>query len=1203
VIGGRYTIINELARGGMGAVYRVLDRLTGRVVTLKQLRVEPEAGPPRQTASLRAERMELAREFQLLASLRHPNVIGVLDYGFDEAQQPFFTMDLEENAQTIVEAGHDRPLAVQVDLLVQTLRALAYITRRGIIHRDIKPANILVVAAQVKLLDFGLSLSHDAVHDAETAGTVAYLAPELIMGRGAPSTRSDLFGFGVVMYELFTGRHPFDPDGVGFLERVLYRPPPLPADGVDPRLEPILAQLLAKDPADRFADAGAVVAAMAAALRKPLSLETVASRESFLQAAAFVGRDGELRALTEALARASTGHGATWLVAGESGVGKSRLLDELRTQALVQGAIVCRGQASSVGGEPYHAWREPVRNLVLRVPELDDRLASELLPLVPDIADMLGRPVAAPPPLDADAAQTRLVLAVERLLGSLPGPAAILLEDLQWAGSESTRLLAHCARTLENARLLLVGSYRDDERPDLPDMVPGTRHLQLGRLEPSDIARLAESMIGPAGRQPALVAILRRETEGIPFFLVEVVRALAEEAGSLARIEEARLDRLPLPGGIQRLLRRRLARVPAEAVRALKLAAIVARDVDPSLMQMLDRALAVDEWSTRCVAAGVLEVREERVRFAHDKLREQLLADLREEEKRLLHERVATALERVHPDSAAHAAALAHHWGAVGNHRKEATYSEKAGFVALQNGACAEAMAFFHRAIALLEADARPSSETPAPATRRRRLLAPNARLGAEDRAYHLGRLEAGLAESHFRLGDLDACRAHAIRAIRYCGTDVPDEGVKWTVGIAGQAMRRLLQVLLRYRSDDAMAAGVAAEMVRVQARLAEAYFFSLESRPFLWVTLVMANQCGPFPPAPELSKTYMVMTLAACAVPVHRLAGAWARRAVEIAERVCSRADLAYLLTRINNYRFGRCEWAVADREIERAAQLAEEVGDRRVWEEARSMQGMSALFQGRFDDGVAAWSEARRSCERSGNLQIGCWAMMGQADNLVRLGRDGEAARLYRLALEQFGERAHASERIWAFGMLALASLRAGRESEALEAAGRALQVLSTSRPVAYWTQYGTAATAEVFLTVAERRAADGDPASVELIAKARRACAAVDAFARVFRLGQPFALLWGGLYDWLSSRRRRAMKRWQRCVDLAAALETPYEQARAHLEIARHLPADAAERATHLEQATTLFRAQRAVRDLARAEAEMAAPDAPYAVSAGV
>jgi tetratricopeptide (TPR) repeat protein len=335
--------------------------------------------------------------------------------------------------------------------------------------------------------------------------------------------------------------------------------------------------------------------------------------------------------------------------------------------------------------------------------------------------------------------------------------------------------------------------------------------------------------------------------------------------------------------------------------------------------------------------------------------------------------------------------------------------------------------------------------------------------------------------------------------------------------------------------------------------------------------------------------------------VPVHRVASTWARRAVEIAERVCSRADLAYLLTRINNYRFGRCEWDLADREIARAAELADEVGDRRVWEEARSMQGMSALFQGRFDVGVEAWSAARRSCERSGNLQIESWAMMGQADNLVRLGRDSEAANLYQNVVKRFGERAHASERIWVFGMLGLASLRAGRESDALDAADRALRVLSTSRPVAYWTQYGTAATAEVFLTVAERRAAQGDPTAVEILAKARRACAAMDAFARVFRLGQPFALLWSGLYDWLSARPRRAMKRWQRCVDLAAALGTPYEEARARLEIARHLPADVPARVVHLERATTLFRAQHAGRDLARAAAEMTAPDAPYVVSA--
>src|SRR5262245_2066459 len=111
----------------MGAVYRALDRLTGRVVTLKRLKGIRPAGGIFSSDDTNAERMALAEEFRLLASLRHPNIVSLLDYGFDDDRQPYLTMELEENARPIIDAGRAEPLAVQVELLVQVLRALVYL--------------------------------------------------------------------------------------------------------------------------------------------------------------------------------------------------------------------------------------------------------------------------------------------------------------------------------------------------------------------------------------------------------------------------------------------------------------------------------------------------------------------------------------------------------------------------------------------------------------------------------------------------------------------------------------------------------------------------------------------------------------------------------------------------------------------------------------------------------------------------------------------------------------------------------------------------------------------------------------------------------------------------------------------------------------------------------------------------------------------
>ncbi len=125
----RYQIIERIGAGGMGVVYRAVDRLTGDTVALK--RVTAPGDHPKQSARAGSTdyRLALAQEFKFLASLRHPNIISVLDYGFDEDRQPYFTMDYMPDAHSILEAGQDQPLNVQVGLLAQMVQALAYLHR------------------------------------------------------------------------------------------------------------------------------------------------------------------------------------------------------------------------------------------------------------------------------------------------------------------------------------------------------------------------------------------------------------------------------------------------------------------------------------------------------------------------------------------------------------------------------------------------------------------------------------------------------------------------------------------------------------------------------------------------------------------------------------------------------------------------------------------------------------------------------------------------------------------------------------------------------------------------------------------------------------------------------------------------------------------------------------------------------------------
>src|SRR5262245_31738818 len=922
LVAHRYRIINELGRGGMGTVYRVLDRLTGRIVTLKRLAIASR--PTEQANGSIDERASFAGEFQVLASLRHPNIIDVLDYGFDDQRRPYFTMSLEENARTLVAAGADQAIAVQVDLLVQILRALVYLHRHGIIHRDLKPESVVVVDGQVKVLDFGLSVHRhgDTTTEDGVAGTLAYMAPELLRGEPA-SERSDLYAVGVIAHELFTGRLRPASEGA--------------ENAIHPALRPIVERLLAERPEERYGDAAEVIAALAAALDQPLALETVATRESFLRTAALVGRERELDLLRSALVEASRGKGATSIVSGESGVGKSRLLDELRTRALIHGVFVARGQGVSHGGGPYHVWRDVLSSLVLRAAPTPGE-AAVLKTVVPDIGRLLEQPVDDPPPIDSQAAQSRLLFAAERLLRAQDGPVLVLLEDLQWVGSESLRLLAWLAQAAKELPVLIVASLREDEAPDLPGAIPDARLLPLRRLMRDEIAALGASMIGPTGRRADVVTLLERETEGIPFFVVEVVRTLAESAGRLDAVAGGTLPARVTSGGMRRVIQRRLTEVPPDALPPLRTAAVVGREVDPALLEAMHPALDFEAWTTACARAGVLAVRDGQWRFAHDKLREQLLDDLPPALRRSLHRTVAEAIERLHGGRDEDVTALAHHWREVGEPAREARHTYRAGVVELRSGACREAVAHLERALELLPAVGPGALRGDLADSPRGRgaWLDPSARVDPTALPFHLGMVETGLSEAHYRLGDLDRCRVHSERALRHFGVHVPTHSGGWVAGALAQAALRAAQAIrrppVRY---VARARTVAAPIGRVQLRLTDACFYSLRLAPLLWSSLRTVNVCEPAGPSPELAQGYVILALLAGAVPLRRLASLWSRRAAAIAEQAGTERDVAWILSRIAVIQIADCDWKGAEAGNRRAVEVAARVGDLRLWEE----------------------------------------------------------------------------------------------------------------------------------------------------------------------------------------------------------------------------------------------------------------------------
>jgi hypothetical protein len=454
--------------------------------------------------------------------------------------------------------------------------------------------------------------------------------------------------------------------------------------------------------------------------------------------APFVGREQELGLLTARLSGAMAGQGGVVLIGGEPGIGKTRLADQLSTQARERGARVLWGRCLDGEGAPaFWPWVQVIRACAR---DYDiDALRAQLGLGLADVAQLVPEIRARFPDLpqqrvfDAPDSRFRLFDAVATLLRAAGGAEhqpnetalVVILDDVHWADTPSLLLLEFLAWELTDGRLLVVATYRDVEvhrgHPlarmlgNIAGRLRVTR-ISLRGLGVADVARLVEAaMVGqPPGK---FVSAIVGRTDGNPLFTTELVRLLAAE-GRLAAPRAQEAQRAGVPPTVREVIGRRLDRLSDACGRALSVAAVIGGEFAVDALERaadgmpagqhgqdgLREALAEAE-SAHVIAAvpGAIG----RYRFTHALIRETVYEELTTVRRERLHRHVAEIIERSHgADVDAPLAVLATHYrlaGAAADRKKAIEYAKRAGEAAMAVLAWEEAAAHWRTALELLE--------------------------------------------------------------------------------------------------------------------------------------------------------------------------------------------------------------------------------------------------------------------------------------------------------------------------------------------------------------------------------------------------------------------------------------------------------------------------------------------------------------------
>ncbi len=887
-----------------------------------------------------------------------------------------------------------------------------------------------------------------------------------------------------------------------------------------------------------------------------------------------VGRYAELAMLLGCIDRLQSGQGGIVSIRAEAGIGKSRLLVEVRRQAITDQVNWLEGRAMSIGQNiSYSPFLEIIQadagitsddseeerwtKLERRVTELFPTETAEFLPY---LARLLGLDVPGPLAervkyLDGDAMGRQIFRSARHFFARLAEerPLVLVFEDMHWADESSMLLLEHLGPLVRDLPVLICGTARLD-----PD-VPASRLLKTAaedygsyytdiRLEPmsdAESSQLVQNLLGNIDLSPKLRDGILRKAEGNPFFVEEIVRALID-FGGLQRDKAtghwqvtAQAEQIEIPATLQGVIMARIDRLDEDARQVAKLASVIGRSFLYRLLLALGEAggtldLELQELKHLQIIREKSRTPELEYIFKHALVQAATYESILLQRRQVLHKRVGECIETLFADRLDEFhSLLAYHFTLAEEWAKAQHYLLKAGDQAGMLAADGEALTHYRRAT---EAYERAFGDTWDPVQR--------------------AALERKIGEALLRRGDTEEARVHLERALGFLGKSYPNSrlGVRIAMGkeLVRQAGHRLKGLFSPSGKPGRVDQAKAEELCRIYYALTWIDFFLDLERHALdeIVILNLAERAG--------LQTYVAVGASGVgasfdAMGMHRAARLYERFAVRTAERAQQPEAVgqAYL-DLAAHYHYATGQWEKALECYERSIKACSQAGIvRAIWSASTALRGRLLAQQGDFDGSLKVCRDLIRVGEETADRQGWGWGHWSLGSTLHEAGNLEEAVYSLRQAIDSLLTIPDYLSAAGASAYLARAYMRQGKLAEAGAVLEKSREWIVT-RGLAGWLIAPVwAALAELRLILAEQTEASRRDTPMKA---ARQACQMALKWGRLDRASLVAAYRAKGTYEWLAGSPTAAHWWWQRSLQLARRLGARYELGMTHLEIGR-------------------------------------------------